>query len=178
MRAGCPQPGHNGAVDTPRLRSPLARAVVPVLGGIAFFCVFFAGLWVAATVMTDRAEPGSRLANTVFEVGRVSDIAAAVERDGPLLFPDLTGADGVRSVVLDHTGADPARGWQVYYAHPADRGPGCGVTHVAGTRTYRDCGQRLLGVEDLALPVDVRPVVENSRTLLIDLRGATSATAP
>ena len=109
-----------GAMRKPRLRSPLARAVVPVLGGLAFFVVFFAGLWVAATVINDRAEPGSEIANKVFEVGKVTDIAEAVAEGGPLLFPDLKSADGVRSIVLDHTGTDPAEGWQVYYAYPAD----------------------------------------------------------
>ncbi|MFM9226217.1 MAG: hypothetical protein ACKOQ1_06270, partial [Actinomycetota bacterium] len=74
---------------TPRLRCPLARAVVPVLGGIAFFAVFFLGLWVVATTINDRADPGSRIANSVFEVGKVDDIAQAVAEGGPLLFPDL-----------------------------------------------------------------------------------------
>ena len=161
---------------SPRLRSPLARAVVPVLGGIAFFVVFFAGLWVAATVINNRADPGSRIANKVFEVGKVKDIAKAVAEGGPLLFPDLKSADGVRSIVLDHQGSDPATGWQVYYAYPADRDATCLVTHVAGTRTYTDCANRTLKVDQLALPTDVRPVVENRTTLSIDLRGITSAT--
>lgn len=161
---------------SPRLRSPLARAVVPVLGGIAFFVVFFAGLWVAATVINNRADPGSKIANKVFEVGKVKDIAKAVEEGGPLLFPDLKSADGVRSIVLDHQGSDSATGWQVYYAYPADRDATCLVTHVAGTRTYTDCANRTLKVEQLALPTDVRPVVENRTTLSIDLRGITSAT--
>jgi hypothetical protein len=152
----------------PRLRSPLARAVVPVLGGLAFFVVFFAGLWVAATVINDRAEPGSEIANKVCEVGKVTDLAKAV------LFPDLKSADGVRSIVLDHTGTDPAEGWQVYYAYPADATPDCLVTHVPKSRTYTDCRGRTLDVAQLALPVDVRPVVENRTTLSIDLRGVTS----
>ena len=159
---------------SPRLRSPLARAVVPVLGGIAFFVVFFAGLWLVANVINDRADPGSELANKVFEVGKVKDIARAVDEGGPLLFPDLKSADGVRSIVLDHEGADPAAGWQVYYAYPADRDATCLVTHVAGTRKYTDCANRTLDVEDLALPGDVRPVVENRTTLSIDLRGVTT----
>lgn len=165
-----------GAMRKPRLRSPLARAVVPVLGGIAFLAVFFAGLWLAALVINDRADPGSRLANKVFEVGKVTDIARAVEKGGPLLFPDLKSPDGVRSIVLDHTGNDAAKGWQVYYAYPADRGPDCLVTHVKDTRTYTDCENRTLEVEDLATPTDVRPVVENKRDLSIDLRGVTSPT--
>ena len=165
-----------GTMRKPRLRSPLARAVVPVLGGIAFLAVFFAGLWVAALVINHRADPGSRLANKVFEVGKVTDIARAVDKGGPLLFPDLKSPDGVRSIVLDHTGADVAKGWQVYYAYPADRGPDCLVTHVKDTRTYTDCENRTLKVEDLATPTDVRPIVENKKDLSIDLRGVTSPT--
>ena len=164
-----------GAMRKPRLRSPLARAVVPVLGGIAFLAVFFAGLWIAAVTINRRADPGSRIANKVFEVGKVTDIARAVQEGGPLLFPDLKSADGVRSIVLDHTGDDPATGWQVYYAYPADRDPACLVTHVRDTRTYTDCEGRTLDVTDLAPPVDVRPVVENKKNLSIDLRGATAA---
>jgi hypothetical protein len=154
----------------PRLRSPLARAVVPVLGGLAFFVVFFAGLWVAATVINDRAEPGSEIANKVFEVGKVTDIAEAVAEGGPLLFPDLKSADGVRSIVLDHTGTDPAEGWQVYYAYPADREPTCLVEHVVGTRQFTDCEGRTLEVEALHRPTDARPIVENRTNLLLDLR--------
>jgi hypothetical protein len=129
---------------------------------------------VAATVINDRAEPGSEIANKVFEVGKVTDIAEAVAEGGPLLFPDLKSADGVRSIVLDHTGTDPAEGWQVYYAYPADATPDCLVTHVPKSRTYTDCRGRTLDVAQLALPVDVRPVVENRTTLSIDLRGVTS----
>lgn len=163
-----------GAVRTPRLRSPLARAVVPVLGGLAFFAVFFLGLWLVASTINNRADPGSRIANSVFEVGKVDDIARAVTEAGPLLFPDLKSADGVRSIVLDHTGPDTATGWQVYYAYPADRGTDCLVTHVPKSRSYTDCDGRTLDVSELALPTDVRPVVENSKTLSIDLRGVTS----
>ena len=159
---------------SPRLRSPLARAVVPVLGGLAFFAVFFGGLWVAAKVINGRAEPGSRIANTVFEVGKVKDIAKAIDEGGPLLFPDLKSTDGVRSIVLDHEGGDPATGWQVYYAYPADRTAACLVTHVPDSRKYTDCEGRSLTVQQLAPPVDVRPVVENKKTLSIDLRGVTS----
>lgn len=156
---------------TIRFTSPLARAVVPVLGGIAFFAVLFGGLWFIASVMTDRADPGSTLANRVFEVGRVDAMAKAVATDGPILFPDLKSPDGVRSIVLDHTGSDDARGWQVYYGYPADKTPACLVTHKQGTRTFTDCDGRTVGVEELALPTNVRPIVENRKTLYVDLRG-------
>ena len=156
---------------TPRLRSPLARAVVPVLGGVAFFAVFFAGLWIVATVINDRAEPGTQIGESVFEVGPVKALAESVAEDGPMLFPDLKSPDGVRSIVLDHGGADPAKGWQVYYGYPADRDASCLVEHVRGTRDFTDCEGRTLEVSGLALPGDVRPIVENQKTLYIDLRG-------
>jgi hypothetical protein len=158
----------------PRLRTPLARAVVPVLAGIAFFCVFFAGLWVAASVINSRATPSSSVANKVFEVGKVESMAKAVAEDGPLLFPDLKSPDGVRSIVLDHTGADPAKGWRVYYGYPADLGPTCLVTHTKGARTFTDCNQRTVTVDQLEKPANVRPIVENKKTLYIDLRDASA----
>jgi len=160
-----------GAMRTPRLRSPLARAVVPVLGGVAFFAVFFAGLWVVATVINDRAEPGTKIGESVFEVGPVKALSESVAEDGPMLFPDLKSPDGVRSIVLDHGGTDPAKGWQVYYGYPADSDATCLVEHVRGTRDFTDCTGRTLDVAQLAPPGDVRPIVENQKTLYIDLRG-------
>ncbi|MSZ16159.1 MAG: hypothetical protein F2618_00680 [Actinobacteria bacterium] len=165
-------------METPRLRSPLARAVVPVLGGIVFFTLFFAGLWVVAGSINDRADPTDAVANKVFEVGKVEPLAKSVAEDGPLLFPDLKSPDGVRSIVLDHTGDDPATGWRVYYGYPADRDSTCLVTHEQGSREFTDCDGRTLSVDDLQLPEAVRPIVENRKTLYVDLRGVTTPTLP
>ncbi|MEY3558690.1 MAG: hypothetical protein RL374_1396 [Actinomycetota bacterium] len=159
----------------PRPRSPFARAVVPVLGGIAFFALFFVGLWLVATVINDRAEPGSEIGNKVFEVGKVDAMAKAIATDGPLLLPDLKSPDGVRSIVLDHKGSNPATGWQVYYGFPADRDAKCLVTHVLGSRTFTDCENRTIQVTELQAPSEVRPIVENKKTLYIDLRGLTAS---
>jgi hypothetical protein len=149
---------------------------VPVLGGIAFFVLFFAGLWVVASVINDRATPTSTVANKVFEVGKVESMAKAVAKDGPLLFPDLKSPDGVRSIVLDHTGPDAAKGWRVYYGYPEDLDARCLVTHVQGTKTFRDCNDRIVQIDQLAKPTNVRPIVENRRTLYIDLRGISATT--
>jgi hypothetical protein len=102
-------------------------------------------------------------------------MAKAVAADGPLLLPDLKSPDGVRSIVLDHTGPDPATGWQVYYGFPADRDASCLVTHVQGSRTFTDCEKRTIEVTQLMAPPEVRPIVENRKTLYIDLRGLTAS---
>ena len=162
-----------GGMETPRLRSPLARAVVPVLAGIVFFVLFFLGLWFVAATINSRADTGDAIANKVFQVGKVEVMAKSVAKDGPLLFPDLKSPDGVRSIVLDHTGDDPATGWRVYYGYPADRDSTCLVTHEQGSRNFTDCEGRTLTVDDLTLPASVRPIVENRKTLYVDLSGIT-----
>jgi len=162
-------------VELPRFRSPLGRALAPVVAGIVFFALLFLATWGMAVLIGRNADSVSGgFAPTIFEVGPVETIADSVAEDGPILFPDLKSADGTRSIVVDHTGDDPARGWQVYYGHPADRDPSCLVSHTPGTRIFVDCEGRELAPEELALPTSVRPIVENRATLFIDLRGVTS----
>jgi hypothetical protein len=153
------------------LRSPLARALVPVLGGFAFFAALFAVTWFFADVATDRARTDTNPRSGTFVVGNVEDIAESIAEAGPILYPDLRDATGTRSIVIEHFGEDPAKGWQVYYAYPADRDATCLVTQIADTHRFLDCDGRTLEVEQLAPPDDVRPIVENRTTLLIDLRG-------
>ena len=127
-----------GAMAGFRLRSPLARALAPVLAGIAFIAVLFLATWGVAAFISDRGENITNLGSSIFEVGQVERIATIVGDDGPLLFPDLKSPSGVRSVVLDHQGDDPTKGWQVYYGYPAGKDPSCLVEHVQGTRTFKD----------------------------------------
>lgn len=158
----------------PQLRSPLARAVVPVAGGLAFFAVMFGLTWLVAAWVSGNAENITNLGDRTFQVGTVNRIADQIADDGPILFPDLRDPEGTRSIVLDHTGENPAIGWRVFYAYPADRGPTCLARQVPGTRTFIDCGGRTLDIDDLARPTDVRPIVENQRMLYIDLRTPTT----
>ena len=162
-------------MELPRFRSPLGRAVGPVAAGLVFFALLFAATWGVAVFIGRNADSVSGgFAPSIFEVGAVETIAESVAEDGPILFPDLKSAEGTRSIVVDHRGTDPARGWQVYYGHPADRDPSCLVTHVPRSRVFVDCDGRELAPEDLALPTVVRPIVENETTLFIDLRGVTN----
>jgi hypothetical protein len=81
---------------------------------------------------------------------------------------------GARTIVLDHTGDDPALGWVVYFGYPADGDEDCIVEQIIGTRQFIDCDGNTLDVSELAPPPPgVNPVVENSRLLSIDLSGVT-----
>ena len=153
----------------PTFRSPVARALVPVVGGIVFFAALFGVTWLFAELATDRAGEGRSPQFGTFVVGNVDDIAESIAESGPVLYPDLRDATGERSIIIEHFGDDSATGWQVYYAYPADRTTECLVTQIAETHQFQDCEGRVLDVTDLAPPNDVRPIVENRETLLIDL---------
>ncbi len=153
-----------------KFTSTVMRAVVPVAGGILGFAVLFGVTWIFASMATDNRERNPETIAKTFEIGRVDDIAKLITEGGPILYPDLRDSTGKRSIVIDHAGNDPAKSWQVYYAYPADRGETCLVEHIANSRDFKDCEGRTLRVEQLQLPLDVRPIVENMRTLLIDLR--------
>ena len=158
----------------------MARAVLPVVGGILVFAAIAGFTWAIAAYISD-GETGTteRLAPSVFTIGRVDSLAESVAEDGPLLFPELGTAIGTRSIVVDHEGDVPADGWRVYWAYPADRAPTCVVEQVVGTSDFIDCDGRTIDVTELSPPDrGVFPVVEDRTTLSIDVRGATAGTTP
>ncbi len=158
----------------------MARAVLPVVGGIIVFAAIAGFTWAIAAYISD-GETGTteRLAPSVFTIGRVDSLAESVAEDGPLLFPELGTAIGTRSIVVDHEGDVPADGWRVYWAYPADRAPTCVVEQVVGTSDFIDCDGRTIDVTELSPPDrGVFPVVEDRTTLSIDVRGATAGTTP
>jgi hypothetical protein len=164
-------------VDEPNLRSPLARAVVPVLGGVAFFVVLGLILWGVA-VFTSRNPEDVKLGDQTFVVSRVDRLSDRVAADGPVLFPDLKSKAGTRSVIIDHVGGEDATGWVIYNPFPADRGDDCIVTQREHTRQFVDCAGRVLDVSQLRKADDVTYTVDDKGNLVLVLAGATAATTP
>jgi hypothetical protein len=164
----------------PQLRSTFARAVVPVVGGIAFFAVLFGALYgVAALISHNSSTTSEILAGRTFQPGSVRTYASIVQADGPIIFPDLLGTDGDKTVVLDHTGTDPMRGWVIYLGHPADRPISCKVTQVRSTRQFTDCDGRTIDVEQLSPPpAGVAPAVSVDGVLSLDLVPDSVTTPP
>ena len=159
-------------------KSPFTRAVFPIVGGIVFFAALFGVTWLMATYVTNKTEVITATGDRTFVVGQVADIAKSISESGPVLYPDLRDPMGKRSIVIEHNGTDVSKGWQVYYAYPADRTDECLVTQIQKTHSFTDCEGRTLTVDQLMPPTDVRPIVENKTTLLIDLRGTMNPVTP
>jgi hypothetical protein len=153
------------------LRSPLARAVVPVGLGIGFLGLLALLLWGVASLLSNGgAKTTDRFATKTFAPGPATAYAQLVVDDGPILFPDLLGTDGDKTIVLDHHGTDPATGWVIYLAHPKDRPLSCKVTQVRHTSNFTDCDGRTIAVDDLAPPArGIRPDVSRDGILSLDL---------
>lgn len=166
-------------IKVPELRSPFARAVAPVLGGIAFFVVLGLVTWgIAAYLSSGDTRTTENLAPPSLPLGSASARANDVKEDGPLLFSELSTITGARSLVLDHVGDDAASGWRLYYAFPPGR-PDCPVEQVRGTSTFIDCDGNELDVTELSPPTDnVRPIVEDERLLSLDLRAFSETSEP
>jgi len=143
---------------------------MPVLAGILFFAAMFGLTWLVAAYISDRGENITNLGDPIFKIGSVDRWAESVAEDGPIIYPDLRDPEGTRAIVVDHQGDDPATSWRVFYTYPADRDSSCQVEQRERTRTFTDCDGRELDIEDLKRPLDVRPIVENRKTLYIDLR--------
>jgi len=148
-----------------------------VLAGLGVLTVIGLLLWgMAAYISRGGTETSERLAPTRLELGSVAARAQDVADDGPFLFQGLDTATGRRSIVVDHQGDDPAQGWQLYYAFPPGR-PDCLAEQIPGTRRFVDCDGEELDVTELSPPTeDVRPVVEDRRTLYLDLSALSPST--
>ncbi|MFM8563435.1 MAG: hypothetical protein ACKOCE_06020 [Acidimicrobiia bacterium] len=154
----------------PELRSPAARAVAPVVAGIAFFAVLGLVMFGIAALMSGEQAQTTTFTPDRLQVGNVERWAASIDENGPVLFPGLGTTSGERTIVLDHGGSDPQRGWIVYYAHPADRDDACAVEQVESTDDFIDCEGRTISVDELAPPTNGEyPVIEDRTVLFIDL---------
>lgn len=152
-----------------RLQSTWARAVVPVVAGIGFFAIVGMFLWGVAALLSGN-ETQTLIGSRTFTPGPARVWAASIDRDGPILFADLSGTTGDQSVVLDHQGDDPLRGWRLFLAHPSDRPITCKVSQEPRTANFTDCEGRALTVDQLAVPAQgVGPAVSNDGVLSLDL---------
>ena len=166
--------GRLAGMRRPQLRSPFARAVVPVLGGLAFFAALGLFLWgIAVFISHNSGTTASGFAPSVFEAGNTASLAGVIDDGGSLMLPDLLNSSGRLTIVLDHTGDVEKANWTISMAYPADRDVNCKVAQIKKTHQFTDCEGRTLGVADLAVPPSgVKLIVWPDGRLTISLRTA------
>lgn len=141
-----------------------------MVGGLGFFAVLALVLWGIAAVMSGEQVQTTTLTPDRLKVGDVRRWAESIDEAGPVLFPGLGTTTGTRTIVLDHDGDNPERGWSIRYAYPADREVTCPVVQIPGTDTFTDCDDRTVAFSDLALPTGGEfPIIEDRTMLYIDL---------
>ncbi len=78
--------------------------------------------------------------------------------------------------MLDHEGSTDNRGWKVYRPFPADReGTDCFVQLTPDSDTFTDCDGRVLDVAELRPAPEVKVIIENEQTLLLQFPGAVAS---
>ncbi len=165
------------ALRLPELRSPVARAVVPIVAGIGFFGVLGLVLWGVAAWLADSGTD-VRLGDPTFEISRIDKLADSITKSGPQLYPDLKDPSGGRSVVVAHEGTNDAEGWIVYRPFPFDRpGDTCFATQTPKTRKFVDCESRVLDVTQLQLAYDVATSLKDGRVLVLTFADAVAPAA-
>ena len=173
----CRPPPRGGPIR--RLRSPLARAVVPVLGGIVVLAADLPGhlghrgVHLARGRRDDDAPGPSR-----FEVGNIA-AARVVAEDGPIVLPGLHTTSGDRTLVVDHGATTRPRAGACTGATPPIAMPSCPSSR-SSARAFTDCD----GTHDRRHrpgPPDPTASIPSSRTGRdphLDLRGVTEPRIP
>lgn len=167
----------------PTLKSPAARALVPVLGGLAALVVIGFALWGAASYVSsnEKVQVSSQLSERYFRPGGVERLAKLIAEDGPLLFPSLVGDAGRKPIGVGHVGDDPLKGWRVFSLVPPGAPADCvlALDQETGRLGAPCAGQEYPpdGTGLFVLPVTA-VTIDPDKQLVVDLRALAAADAP
>lgn len=148
-----------------RSRSSTTTAVLIGIAGV----VVAVGLVV---LMVNLASQGGdafevRLGDDRFDAGDIFDRADSIERDGPVLFPDVAGRS--RDIILQHLGDEPEEGWYALSAQAAAKPRDCILEWEADAGEFVDCdGDRFPADGDDPALTRYPVTIEDGR-LLVDI---------
>lgn len=140
-------------------RTVLFTAVGAVIAAALLFAVLTR---VTSTASTPAGGSGAKTAQ--FELGRATDYAKTIARDGPLLFPDPQGRS--RDIYIQHLGGDS---WVAFEARRSGTPRQCVLTWEPGPRHFVDpCDGRIYPPEGAGL-VSFPTTVDDKGTVVVDL---------
>ena len=133
-----------------------------VLGLVAL--ALFLGFLVK--VLSDSGS--TTLGDQTFDVN-ASALAEQIERDGPVLFPDLLGRG--RDIYIQHLSDDDAQGWRAFRATRAGADRTCTLRWDAAAQVFRDpCDAGVTYPADGTGLEQYQATVQGKNKLVVDLR--------
>lgn len=145
--------------DPAQRRTVLFTAVGAVLAAALLFAVMTR---VTSTSSTPASGPGDRGAQ--FELGRATDFARTIARDGPLLFPDPQGRS--RDIFVQHLGEDA---WLAFEARATGAPRNCVLRWEQGPRQFVDPCNGTIYPPDGAGLVRFPTTVDDDGKVVVDL---------
>ena len=152
-------------------RTVLFTAIGAVLAAALLFAVVarVAGTRTATSGGTDAE--GNKVAQ--FEIGRATDYARTIARDGPILFPDPKG--GTRDIYVQHLGES---NWLAFEARVAGAPRQCVLRWERDARHFVDpCDGRIYPADGAGL-VTFPVRVNDKGRVIVDLGSPTTAQGP
>ena len=149
----------------------MVLAVVGLTAGIVAVLALFV---VAIPSLTEENKVSVQLGDDRFDFGPAAARADAIDRDGPVLLPDV--ASGQREIWVQHLGDDPEAGWLVFDARRADAGRECPLVWVGADEHFvDDCTGEVVPADGDGLRQYSVEVVDG--VVFIDLRTSTGTSA-
>jgi hypothetical protein len=146
--------------------SSSTRAILVAVAGV----LTAVGLVALMLLMAGGGQVEVRLGDDEFNAGNVERLAGAVERDGPILFPDASPGRA-RDLYLQHLGDTPDTGWVALAAQVPGAERECVLRWDAAERVFTDpCSDAEFAENGEGLP-RYATRVEDGR-LFVDLRSA------
>ena len=152
-------------------RRPTAVLLIVVLALLAavLLAVFFVRL---SNHRGARVNVGS----TEFIVGKATNFAPHIAKDGPLLFPALRGSE--LDIFVQHLGSGPGQGWLAFEARAPGQARTCLLTWSEASREFTDpCDGRVYPADGAGL--NQYPVrVDQRGRVIVDLRQSVGTVPP
>ena len=146
--------------DPAQRRTVLITALGAVIAAALLFAVMTR---VTTTTSTPAGGAGARTAQ--FELGRATDYARTIARDGPILFPDPQGRS--RDIFVQHLGDDA---WLAFEARAAGASRNCVLRWEQGPRQFVDPCTGAVYPPDGAGLVRFPTTVNDDGKVVVDLR--------
>jgi hypothetical protein len=110
-----------------------------VVIAVGVLVIAAAGAWAVIVLASGGKGPVQvNLGADVFDAGQATRAAKQIDKDGPLLFSDVSGRGQRLPIYLNHTGQDTKTGWVAMNAAPPGAAEGCFLSWNAERNLFEE----------------------------------------